>query len=203
MKLVTAVFAVCLALTVSAFGQMTPVGPKNKPVDKTVYKEVKVNAISLPEGYSAGQVSGNIKDGTKLQSLRWAANSSVACFPMTRASYFTGNHVFYRIAMPAASSMKITLIPKNGAKLSLYTLRQSTDPARQQVPPNVSRAISCESSYPIVANLTSGRQVRKARKEIKTEFISVRSPYSMLIGIAGQNGATAGDFDLKVEVKSR
>ena len=203
MKVVTAVFAVCLALSVTALGQMTPVGPKNKPADKTVYKEVKVNPISLPEGYSAGQITGNIKDGTKLKSLRWAENSSVACFPGTRASYFTGNHVFYRITMPAASSMKITLMPKNGAKLSLYTLRQGMDPKRQQVPPNVNRAISCEASYPIVANLPSGRQVRNKQKEIKTEFISVRSPYSMLIGIAGQNGATVGDFDLKVEVKAR
>lgn len=203
MRLITGVFACCLALTVSAMGQMTPVGPKKAPADNTVYKEVKVNPISLPKGYNAGQVTGNIKDGTKLKSLRWAERSSVACFPGTRASYYTGNHVLYRINMPPASSMKITLMPKNGAALSLYTLRQGLDPKRQQVPPNVTSAISCEASYPIVANLASGRQVRKARKEIKTEFISIRSGYSMLIGIAGANGLTEGEFDLKVEVKSR
>ena len=193
-----------LALGAVAFGQMTPVGPKKTSSGTTSNKPVKVNPISLPQGYNAGQISGNLKDGTKLSSLRWAERSSVACFPGTRFENFTGNHVFYRITMPAASVFKATLVPKNGAKINLYALRQGMRPAQQQVPPNVTSSISCEASFPIYANLGGGRRVSgKARKAIEVEYISVRSPYSILIGVAGANGLAEGDFDLKVEIKSR
>ena len=61
-----------------------------------------------------------------------------------------------------------------------------------------------KSSYPIVANLPSGRQVRnKQERRSRRSSFRLIVPYSMLIGIAGQNGATVGDFDLKVEVKAR
>lgn len=203
MKKVVSLLVVIFALGSIAFGQMTPVGPKKTVRKAEDYKPVKVKPLSLPAGYNAGQVTGNLKDGTKLKSLRWAENSSVACFPGTRFEMFNGNHVFYRIAMPAASSMKITVVPKNGKAINLYALRQSAR-GNQPVPPNVSRAISCEASYPIYANVSKTRRVRnKDDGTRKVEYISVGSPYSILIGVAGAEGLTAGDFTLKVEIKSR
>lgn len=165
-------------------------------------QQVRVTDLSLPAN-NAGQVSGNISAGQKIP-LRWAESSQVACFPGTRFEMFDGNHVLYRVAMPAASAMTIQLKPKNGAALSLYALRQGAAPQDHAVPPNVQRAISCEASYPIYADLGGGRTVsNKDDGTRKVEYISVGSPYSILIGVAGARGAVAGDYDLAVTIKPR
>lgn len=167
-------------------------------------KSVKVTPLTLPANSTVGEVTGNIKDGQILSSLRWAEQSNVACFPGTRFEMFNGNHVFYRITLPAASAMTVTVMPKNNAQISLYALRQGTSVADQTVPPNVKSAISCEASYPIYANLGGGRTVKnKDDGTRKVEYISVGSSYSILIGIAGAKGATDGEFTLKAEIKSR
>ncbi len=178
-----------LALTVSAVAQNTTAP--------------KVTVLNMPANSNVGEVTGNISSGVKIP-LKWAESSQVACFPGTRFEMFNGNHVFYRVTMPAASSMKISLDPKNDAKLSLYALRQGSRPADQVTPPNVQRAISCEASYPIYANLPGGRTVKnKDDGTRKVEFISVNSPYSILIGVAGANGAADGEFALKITIDPR
>ncbi len=167
-------------------------------------KTVKVTPLTLPANSTAGEITGNITDGQILSSLRWAEQSNVACFPGTRFEMFNGNHVFYRVTLPAASSMVVTLTPKDNAQISLYALRQGSSAADQTVPPNVRSAISCEASYPIYANLGGGRTVKnKDDGTRKVEYISVGSSYSILIGVAGAKGATDGDFTLKVEIKPR
>ncbi len=164
---------------------------------------IKVTTLTLPANSNVGQVTGSIAGGHKIP-LRWAESSQVACFPGTRFEMFNGNHVLYRVTMPAATSMKIELKPKDGAALSLYALRQGARPQDQAIPPNVQRAISCEASYPIYANLGGGRTVsNKDDGNRKVEFISVGSPYSILIGVAGAKGATAGDYDLVVTMAPR
>ncbi|HMS39444.1 MAG TPA: hypothetical protein PKE69_04405 [Pyrinomonadaceae bacterium] len=165
-------------------------------------KSVKVTPLTLPANSTIGEVTGNIKDGQILSSLRWAEQSNVACFPGTRFEMFNGNHVFYRITLPAASAMTVTVTPKNNAQISLYALRQGSSANDQTVPPNVKSAISCEASYPIYANLGGGRTVKnKDAGTRKIEYISVGSAYSILIGVAGAKGATEGEFVLKVEIK--
>ncbi len=202
MKSTISLLIVLFALSGIAYSQMTPVGQKSKKQVTEKQKPIKVNSLKLPDGYTTGAVTGNLKNGTKLSSLRWAERSSVACFPGTRFAMFNGNHVFYRIILPRASSMKVTVVPKSGKTINLYALRQGM--RRQAVPPNVSSAISCEASYPIYANLPSGRTVRNKDSGVrKIEYISINSPYSILIGVAGANGLTEGDFKLQIEIKSR
>ena len=202
MKSAVSLLIVLFALSSITFAQMTAVGPKAKKQTTEKQKPIKVKPLKLPEGYNAGQVTGNIKDGVKLSSLRWAERSSVACFPGTRFEMFNGNHVFYRITLPAASAMKVIVTPKTGKKINLYALRQGM--RRQAVPPNVTSAISCEASYPIYANVSKTRRVSNKDSGIrKVEYISVRSAYSILIGIAGAEGLTEGDFTLKIEIKPR
>ncbi len=182
--------------------QMKAVGNKTekKPTEKQ--KPITVKPLQLPEGNDAGEVTGNLNEGTKLSSLRWAERSSVACFPGTRFEMFNGNHVFYRITLPAASAMKVVVTPKNGKAINLYALRQGM--REQPVPPNVESAISCEASYPIYANVSKTRRVtNKDDGTRKVEYISINSPYSILIGVAGAEGLTEGDFTLKIEIKSR
>ncbi len=189
MKLSLKIFVITLILSGLAFAQDKP-------------ETVKVTPLNLPANSTAGQIEGNLSKGQKLSSLRWAERSSVACFPGTRFEMFNGNHVFYRIELPAASAMTVTVVPKDGKAINLYALRQGM--RQQQTPPEVTSAISCEASYPIYANLTSGRRVaNKDDGTRKVEYISVNSPYSILIGVAGANGLSDGDFTLKIEIKPR
>jgi hypothetical protein len=164
----------------------------------------KVTMLTMPaDPVAGGEVTGNLKDG-QIIPLRWAESSQVACFPGTRFEMFNGNHVLYRVTLPAASSMVVTVTPKNNSAINLYALRQGSRPTDQSVPPNVERAISCEASYPIYANLTSGKVVKNKETGIrKVEYISVNSPYSILIGVAGANGLTEGDFTLNISIKPR
>jgi len=177
-----------------AFLSMSAFAQKENPL--------KVTPLSLPANSTTVEVKGDIKEGQILSSLRWAEQSSVACFPGTRFEMFNGNHVFYRIALPAASAMTITVTPKDNAQISLYALRQGT--SDQAIPPNVGSAISCEASYPIYANLPGGKTVKnKDDGTRKIEYTSVRSPYGILIGIAGAKGAAVGEFTLRVAIKPR
>lgn len=203
MRSVTSIVVMIFVLTGFALAQeMTGVGPKVAKRVKEEQKAIKVKPLKLPEGYNTGEVAGNIKDGVKLTSLRWAERSSVACFPGTRFEMFTGNHVFYRIILPAASAMKLVVTPADGKTINLYALRQGI--RDQATPPNITSAISCEASYPIYANVSKTRRVtNKDDGTRKVEYISVNSPYSILIGVAGAEGLTEGDFKLKIEIKPR
>jgi hypothetical protein len=202
MRSTISLLIVLFALSGFSYGQMTAVGPKSTNKGPVKQEEIKIIPLTLPEGYNAGEVKGNLKDGVKLQSLRWAESSSVACFPGTRFEMFNGNHVFYRMTMPAASTMTITVTPKDGKVINLYALRQGM--RRQQNPPNITSAISCEAKYPIYANVSKTRRVTNKDDGIrKVEYISVNSPYSILIGVAGAEGLAEGDFTLKVEIKPR
>lgn len=148
MKYLFSVLVLCLALSSFAFGQ----GDE---------KAVKVTPLNMPANSNVGEITGNIKDGQKI-NLRWAESSSVACFPGTRFEMFNGNNVFYRVTLPAASSMKITLTPSDGKIINLYALRQGAKD--QAVPPNVTSAISCEASYPIYANVSKDEKSYKQRR---------------------------------------
>ncbi len=160
-----------------------------------------VNSLSVSEG-KASEVKGNISSGKKIP-LGWAEKSSVACFPGTRFEMFNGNHVFYRTTLPAGKQIKIKLEPTDKAKtINLYALRQSAG-GNQPVPPNVESAISAEASYPIYAR-KGGKIIKNADDGVrKVEFISVKQPYSILIGVAGAKGATEGEYKLSVAVEPR
>ncbi|MCA9781321.1 MAG: hypothetical protein KC800_31600 [Candidatus Eremiobacteraeota bacterium] len=165
-------------------------------------QEPVVTPLNLPEGSNVGEITGNIDKG-QIIPMGWAESSSVALVPATRFEQFNGNQVFYRITMPAASVINIKMKPQDGKKINLYALRQSAQGA-QEVPPNVTRAISSEASYPIYANMGGGRRVQNEDKGYReVEFMSVNRPYSILIGVSGAEGETEGEFLLRIEIKSR
>ena len=165
-------------------------------------QEVKVTPLNLPQGSNLGEITGNINEGVKIP-MKWAESSSVALVPGTRFEQFDGNQVFYRINMPAASTINIKMKPQDGKKINLYALRQSLT-GTQQVPPNVTSAISSEASYPIYANMGGGRRVQNKDKGYReVEFDSVNRGYSILIGVSGAEGETEGAFPLRIEIKSR
>lgn len=161
-----------------------------------------VTTLNLPEGSNVGEVNGNIAKGWTIP-MKWAESSSVALVPATRFEQFDGKQVFYRITMPAAAKINIKMRPQEGKKINLYALRQSVQ-GDQQVPPNVTSAISSEASYPIYANLGGGKRVQNEDKGYReVEFISVNRPYSILIGVSGAEGETEGEFLLRIEMSAR
>lgn len=177
------------------FASLTAIG-QTRPATKP-----KVIPITIPSGSAEKQVEGDLTAGMVIP-LGWAERSSVACFPGTRFEMFNGNHVLYRVDMPARSRMTITLTPKDGKLINLYALRQGS--AERTSPPDISSAISCEAKYPIYANLPTGRTVsNKDDGTRKIEFVSIGTGYSILIGAAGAKNSTEGAYTLNVKVEGR
>ncbi|MEZ5042158.1 MAG: hypothetical protein R2828_19835 [Saprospiraceae bacterium] len=159
--------------------------------------ERPVYAIEVAQNMTTS-FEGNLEQGATMP-LRWAENSSVACFPGTRFIEFQGNHVFYRMTMPAYSDLKITVKPKDGkSRINLYALRLGLN--NMSLPPDISSAISCEAAYPLYAGTPN---FNIAAEDQSVSYISVNKAYQILIGVAGAKGFTSGDYILEVQMKER
>lgn len=181
--------AVLLSASVNIFAQ-TAAAPKQA-----------VQALTLSGGSNTVQVTGDLANGKKME-LGWAEKSTVACFPGTRFEMFNGNHVLYRINMPARSRMTIELTPTEGTDINLYALRLAA--GSKLVPPGIASAVSCEAKYPIYANKPGGGVVQNADDgKRKIEFISVGAPYTILIAAAGAKGLSQGEYSLNISVTAR
>lgn len=162
---------------------------------------VSVTPLTLPAGSNSGEVTGNISSGKKID-LNWAQKSSIAAFPGTRFEMFNGNHVFYRITLPAASQITVTVTPENGKLINLYALRQAV--GETATPPHIESVISATASYPRYANLGGGRRASDPDNGVrKIEYMSIDKPYSILIGVAGAQGLTEGNYKLHVNISGR
>ena len=151
--------------------------------------------LSDPTG---GIINGNLSKGATMP-LRWAADSQMACFPATRFYEFKGHHVLYRIQMPAYAELKITVTPKDSEKrINIYALRLGANNYGSL--PGLTSAISCEASYPVYAGTPNTHAPSEAQS---VEYISVNKPYNILIGVAGAAGMLDGEYELKIEIKSR
>ncbi len=136
----------------------------------------------------------NIKNGTIVNDLSWAWNSSVACFPETQKNSFTGKHILFQTEIPAKSEMTITLKPANrNTKLSLYGYQVGVNSTA--LIPNLTSCVSCEAD-----NNQSNRALNNHRS---IQFRAVQRPYKIIIGIAGENKLEAGDFTFDISVRSR
>lgn len=177
----------CLSLCIFAF---TLTAQEEQPVQKVYQLETPQNQISLFEG--------QLNEGQTIP-LRWAENSAVACFPGTRFVEYQGNHVLYRMTMPAYSDLKLTVTPKDPKhRINIYALRLGVN--NLGTPPNISSAISCEAGYPIYAGTPNFNAPAEPRS---VSYISVNRPYTILIGVAGAKGVLEGAYELKVALKER
>jgi hypothetical protein len=159
-------------------------------------EEWSVMDISTENGVAI--IKGNLEQG-KQMPLEWAAQSNMACFPATRFVEYQGNHLLYRVQMPAAAKIIVTVKPKSKkTRINLYALRLGSN--NYDTPPDIASAISCEAKYPIYAGKPN---FRAPATEKSIEYISIRKPYNILIGVAGAQGMTAGDFELEVKIMAR
>jgi hypothetical protein len=144
---------------------------------------------------STVKVHGSLAKGSKID-LAFAAKSSNACFPAVRNNHFDGNHVLFRTSLPSGSVMKIRAIPSRpDVDVSLYAY--STGVGSTEIPPAVSSVVSCEAAH-------GGRvSLNKPFNPGETEQVqlnAIKNPYDVVIGVAGAQGLTAGDFDLEIEL---
>ncbi|MEM7036317.1 MAG: hypothetical protein AAF570_04995 [Bacteroidota bacterium] len=129
-------------------------------------------------------VKGNIKGGKQI-NLRFASNSSVACFPGTQNEYYNGNQVFYAFKLPPRSEVNIAL---KGNDVSIYGYQIGA--TRYDVPPALSRVTSCEAAY------KPGRDGSPP----SIFFNSIKNPYNVVVAVAGANGKTSGAFELSIDL---
>lgn len=141
------------------------------------------------------KVRGKLGAGSKID-LAWAARSSVACFPSIRNVHFNGNVVLYRTSLPPGSVMKVRAIPSR-PNLDVNLFAYSTGVNSNVLPPDVPNVVSCEASH-------GGRkylnQPFNPGETERVELNAIRNPYDVVIGVAGAQGITEGDFELEVEL---
>lgn len=141
-------------------------------------------------------VTGSLKDGKKLGSLSWASTSSNACFPATQNSKFTGNHVLFVTDMPPRSIMTVTVTPNvAGTNLSIYGYQIGA--GKTILPESLQSCVTCEADH---------KWDYPKRGKVQTDartitFNSIGNAYSIVIGIAGADGLTEGDFSVAVTLK--
>lgn len=139
-------------------------------------------------------VTGNLNQGVKINDLSWASTSSMACWPATQNSKFTGNHVLYTLEMPTNLNFKITVVPADpNANFSIYTIQDGI--GKTDLPPNIATCTSCEAEHKW--------DYKKAGKtQDHTRILNIDSfqgPWRLVIGVVGADGLTSGDYTLKIE----
>jgi len=147
-------------------------------------------------GNTTSNVQGSLKNGVKLKRMDWAWMSSNACFPATQAAKFTGNHVFYVVDLPPRSIMNVTVKPKNDStNLSLYGYQIGVE--KVILPEDLQSSITCEADHER-QYLFRGEVRTSARK---MRFNTIANGHKVVIGVAGANNLTEGDFTLEIALK--
>ncbi len=141
-------------------------------------------------------VPGSLKDGVKLKSLDWAWMSSNACFPQTQSAKFTGNHVLYAIDLPPRSVMTITVKPKDDStNLSIYGYQIGVE--KVILPEDLQYCVTCEADHE--RQFLRRGEARTGTRTMR--FNAIGNPYKVVIGVAGANNLTEGDFTLEITLK--
>lgn len=185
----TLIFATIAAFSITAFSQFN-YQTKTNFNPKAEYQTVDLVANKTVT------VEGSLKNGTLMDSLGWASRSTTACFPATQNSKFTGNHILFVTQMPARSILKVTVKPKkSGFNLSIYGYQLGV--GRIVLPKDLQSCVSCEAEhkwdYP---------KKGKTQDDSRTILLNtIANPYSVVIGVAGANGLTDGDFTLEFSLE--
>lgn len=169
-----------------------------EPANNLKQEPVKVYSIKAEKGKILSY-TGNLKTGVPIHDLSWAWRSSVACFPETQKSKFTGNHVVYVTEIPRYSKMEVTVEPADkSANFSLYVYEIGT--TSNAIVPNLPSCISCE-----VDHKWDRPKVGRTQDHTRTvgNITAINNPYKVVIGVVGADGLKEGDYTLKVKLESR
>ncbi len=158
----------------------------------TTIPEVKVLKVKANANVS---FQGNLSEGRQITDLKWAANSSVACFPTNQNQKFSGNHVFYSTTIPRRSEMFIKVIPKDKEQnFSLYAYEVGL--TNDQLPPKLNSCITCEADHKWDYKYRGKTQDHTRKVRVN----AINNPNKVIIGVVGANGLTEGDFTLEIKL---
>ncbi len=145
---------------------------------------------------SPASISGDLADGEPMDDLNWAANSAVACFPMTRAIEFEGNQLYYKVDLPQGQEITITVTPTGERKrINLYGYINFDG---SNTPP-VSSVVSCEAGYELY---TGTPDLTKPGEAQSISFAqAVNRDFTVFICVSGAQGVNSGSFDLDFELE--
>lgn len=152
--------------------------------------------VAFSDGVGTASVTGDLADGSPQCTLDWAANSSVACFPLTQSDYFAGNHLFYALEEPPPPGSQVVFraIPEPGVEVSLLAYRIGA--TNFLVPPYVPSVVQCEVSHNLVLDHSPNPGVVE-----EVAFYGGSNPYNFFVAVAGYRGGEAsGAFRLEVEI---
>ena len=163
--------------------------------------------IAQPKVYSIEPVpnqevaySGNLAEGTVIDDLSWAWNSSVACFPETQKSKFTGKHLFFTGIIPKYSEMTVTVIPKDPSQnFSVYAYEIGAN--KTDLVPNLASCIRCEADHFRERDFV-GKPPQDHTRSV-SNLVAINRPYRVVIGVTGADGLSEGEFTLQISMKSR
>ena len=135
-------------------------------------------------------ITGDLAEGTILTDLDWAQNSSVACWPGNEHINFMGSHVFFSTSQDPHSLLTATVTPSSAdLDVNVYILQQAV--GNFQVPPDVTSVISCEVGFPQSTDSNPG-------ESDSAQVIAINKSYEIVIGVAGPEGVTSGEFTLEI-----
>jgi hypothetical protein len=134
-------------------------------------------------------ITGDLSSGAKID-LDFAEDSAVACFPATENVNFNGNTVLFTgVSKEGSQNIVVQADPDNGVDISLYVLE--FPPGGEQIPPDVTSSSRCEASYDQQNDSNPGDP------EAVGPLIGF-GDRTMVIGVAGANGATSGAFSVGI-----
>lgn len=144
--------------------------------------------------------TGELSEGTILDDLSWAWNSSNACFPETQKSKFTGKHLFFTGIIPKYSEMTVTVVPDDpNANFSVYAYEIGAN--NNSLVPDLPRCIRCEADHKHERSFV-GKPPQNHTRTV-SNLVAINNPYRVVIGVTGADGLSEGAFTLVIATKSR
>lgn len=171
-------------------GYSLEIALKSRGAEVQAPDSIRLYKLQVQKGESV-TAQGDLAKGVHMP-LRWANSSQVACFPATQNQKFSGHHVFYEVDLPSYSEMEIEVTPAADTDVSIYGMRFAHGGAT--TPPRVGSVV-CESGLDYRGSNPGEPETMK--------FIALRAPYTIVIAVAGSQGAETGEFELKVSIKQR
>jgi hypothetical protein len=165
----------------------------NTIIQAQEFTDIQLNIDWATHG--GGQIKGDLNQGIKLEDLSWAWSSSIACFPGTQSSKFTGNHVLYSFDIPSHTEVEIQVIPENPKdNFSLYAYMIGA--GNKSLVPQLRSCIRCESDYkwdrPVRGKVQDHRRVVR-------NILALKNPYTVIIGVVGAEGLQEGAYTLQIK----
>jgi len=144
-----------------------------------------VQQITLEKGKKV-QVNGSFASGQKMSDMQLPGS----CISNADKTKFSGNQVLFGAQVPANQDLTVTVTPNNGEKVALYAYAMPTD--RFDMPADARDVAVCKSS-------TKAGMLRGNAEKVKIS--GAKEARNVVIGVAGGQDVTSGDFTVSVEAQ--